>query len=175
MGLWKKLMGREEDSADAFGQPGGGASVEPAAPAAGGTPLVSFQSTPAEATWSSVTVNGQPLPPEQAQAFTGAFEQLGNLASLGASQVIDLRGRPEIREQVLSAIGEHASDPAALQNAVMSALQAAGVAAGQPLAATTGEAEDPLDRLKKLDELHKAGALTDAEFEAQKKKLLEEL
>jgi Short C-terminal domain len=34
------------------------------------------------------------------------------------------------------------------------------------------EAEDPLDRLKKLDELHKAGVLSDSEFEEQKAKLL---
>ena len=42
----------------------------------------------------------------------------------------------------------------------------AGAAAGAP------EAEDPLDRLKKLDELHKAGVLSDSEFEEQKAKLL---
>src|SRR3954449_12252482 len=121
MGLWKKLTGREE-SADAFGPRGAAASV---APPPAGTPLVSFQSPPTQASWSSVTVNGQSLPPEQAQAFTSAFEQLGNVASIGASQVIDLRGQPEIREQVLGAISQHSDDPAALQSAVMSALQAA--------------------------------------------------
>ena len=35
-------------------------------------------------------------------------------------------------------------------------------------------AEDPLDRIKKLNDLRHAGALTDAEFEAQKKKILGE-
>jgi hypothetical protein len=35
------------------------------------------------------------------------------------------------------------------------------------------QSQDPLDRLSKLADLHERGALTDAEFEAQKKKLLE--
>jgi Short C-terminal domain len=48
---------------------------------------------------------------------------------------------------------------------------------GDPAAATAPApaAADPLDRLKKLDELHKAGAVTDAEFEAKKQQLLAEL
>jgi hypothetical protein len=32
--------------------------------------------------------------------------------------------------------------------------------------------EDPLDRIKKLNDLRVAGALTDAEFEQQKAKIL---
>jgi hypothetical protein len=36
-------------------------------------------------------------------------------------------------------------------------------------------AEDPLDRLKKLDELHKAGVVTDAEFAAKKAELLSDV
>jgi hypothetical protein len=36
------------------------------------------------------------------------------------------------------------------------------------------DTEDPLDRLKKLNDLRVAGALTDAEFEAQKAKILGE-
>lgn len=38
---------------------------------------------------------------------------------------------------------------------------------------TSSEKRDVYDELAKLDELHKKGVLTDAEFEAQKKKLLE--
>jgi hypothetical protein len=34
------------------------------------------------------------------------------------------------------------------------------------------KADDPLDRLSKLADLHERGALTDAEFEAEKHKLL---
>jgi membrane protease subunit (stomatin/prohibitin family) len=47
-----------------------------------------------------------------------------------------------------------------------------GNGAPAPAAAAPPAAEDPLDRLKKLDELRASGALSDAEFEAQKAKLL---
>jgi hypothetical protein len=176
MGLWKKLLGREEQSADAFGQPTE-ASVE-AAPSSVSTPLMSFQSAPMEASWSTVMVNGKPLPPDQAQAFTSAFEQVGNLASLGASQVIDLRHSPELREQVLGAMRDHAGDAAALQGAVLAALQGVSGQIAQPPAAGAvppAEGGDPLERLKKLDALRQQGVLTDDEFTAQKKKLLAEL
>ena len=51
---------------------------------------------------------------------------------------------------------------------------------GDPLAAAAAPAgapaaEDPLDRLRKLDELHKAGVVTEAEFEAKKQQLLAEM
>ncbi len=170
MGLFKKLLGREDEEADAFGK------IQEAAAA---NPLVSFQSHPTEATWSTVMVNGKPLAPDQANAFTSAFEQLGNLASMGSTQVVDLRNVPGLRDQVLGAMQDHANDPAALQSAVLSALQAA--APQVPELQTTGAASpaapvaDPLDRLKKLDGLRHQGAITDDEFQAQKKKLLEEL
>ncbi len=45
--------------------------------------------------------------------------------------------------------------------------------AGDPGRAATTPA-DPLDRLAKLHKLHLAGALTEAEYEAQKAKLLAE-
>jgi hypothetical protein len=60
---------------------------------------------------------------------------------------------------------------------VLSALGQAGVAVPGGTPASGGAApaaEDPLDRLKKLNDLRQAGALTDAEFEAQKAKILAE-
>jgi Short C-terminal domain len=48
-------------------------------------------------------------------------------------------------------------------------------AAAAAAPAAPAAAEDPLDRLKKLDELHKAGVVTDAEFEAKKADLLSDL
>src|SRR4051794_7704757 len=51
----------------------------------------------------------------------------------------------------------------------MTGMGARAAAAAAPAAPA---AEDPLDRLKKLDELHKAGVVTDAEFEAKKAELL---
>jgi Short C-terminal domain len=42
----------------------------------------------------------------------------------------------------------------------------------EPAAAPAAPAADPLEELKKLGELRAAGVLTDAEFEAQKAKIL---
>jgi Short C-terminal domain len=181
MGFWKRLLGREE-STNPFGQPDETAvevtpSTSPPPPSAGvSTPLVSIESGPMHQTWTSVTVNGKPVPPEQAEAFTAAFEQLGNLASAGSSQVVDLTGRPELRDKVLGAMREHSDDPMALQNAVFEALGAAGPKAEPPAepAAPPGK-PDPYEQLRKLDELRDQGVLTDAEFEAKKKQLLDRL
>ncbi len=52
-------------------------------------------------------------------------------------------------------------------------LAAAAAPAVVTVAAPTAPA-DPLDQIKKLNDLRQAGALTDEEFEAQKKKLLTE-
>jgi hypothetical protein len=167
MSLWKRLLGREEDPADPFGRE-----------EQHGEPIVSFESTPTEATWTSVTVNGQPVPPEQADAFRSAFEQLGNVASLGASQVIDLRGIPGLRDAVLGAMRDHAGEPAALQEAVLRALREHGVAAGSippPSGPSPAPARDPVERLRELGRLRDQGVLTEAEFEAQKKRVLGEL
>jgi FMN phosphatase YigB (HAD superfamily) len=41
-----------------------------------------------------------------------------------------------------------------------------------PAAAPAAEAPDMMEQLKQLGELHTSGVLTDAEFEAQKAKLL---
>ncbi len=64
-----------------------------------------------------------------------------------------------------------------IENAINDAMQMAEAYqqnALQQMAAAT-PAEDPLDRIKKLNDLRQAGALTDAEFEAQKKKILGEV
>jgi Short C-terminal domain len=44
--------------------------------------------------------------------------------------------------------------------------------AAAPAAPAAGGTDDKLDQLKQLGELHTAGVLTDAEFEAQKAKIL---
>ena len=44
--------------------------------------------------------------------------------------------------------------------------------AAAPAAAPAEPAADPLEQLKQLGELHASGVLTDAEFEAQKAKIL---
>jgi hypothetical protein len=51
---------------------------------------------------------------------------------------------------------------------------AVAAGAATPAVIAPGIAADPLDRIKKLQELRESGALTDAEFEQQKAKLLAE-
>jgi hypothetical protein len=46
---------------------------------------------------------------------------------------------------------------------------------GDPAAAAAAAPPDPLDRLKKLDELHTAGVLTDAEFAEKKAAVLAQI
>ena len=65
-----------------------------------------------------------------------------------------------------------------LENVISEAMQVAEAyqqSAIQQMGAAAAPAGDPLDRIKKLNDLRKAGALTDAEFEAEKKKILGEL
>lgn len=70
----------------------------------------------------------------------------------GGTQVIDASNIPGLKDDLLAALGQHGIH---VEQAAM-------------------QAEDPLDRLEKLAKLHTSGVLTDAEFAAQKKKLLGE-
>ena len=51
--------------------------------------------------------------------------------------------------------------------------QQAAPAAAPAAPAAGGMSQDAIDQLKQLGELHEQGVLTDAEFEAQKQKLLQ--
>ena len=53
-----------------------------------------------------------------------------------------------------------------------SVMESAGFPSGAPAAAAPPAGDDTLDRLAKLGELRDKGVLTDAEFEAQKAKIL---
>jgi hypothetical protein len=104
----------------------------------------------------------------------------GGLAINPGSTVIDARNVPGLREELLKAVadaqGGGATGEAEVQAAVMRAMQAGAVieTPGLTSAPAAAAAEDPLDRIKKLNDLRLAGALTDAEFEAQKAKILAE-
>jgi hypothetical protein len=106
----------------------------------------------------------------------------------GGSTVIDARNVPGLRDEVLKAVEDlRSGKPAAqaeLQAAVMKAWSQAAAASGTSIPAITAAmsgqaqppaAEDPLEKIKKLNELRIAGALTDAEFEAEKAKLLDQI
>jgi hypothetical protein len=69
------------------------------------------------------------------------------------------------REQIRALFGPQADTITGMGNG--------GVAA--PVAVAAPPAADPLDRLRKLDELHKTGVLSDAEFAAKKAEILSEI
>ena len=115
----------------------------------------------------------------------------GGVSVTGGAAVIDARNVPGLRDEFLKAIADTQSGNPAGQaemqaaiakamsagNALTTGLPGAGVpGAGLPGAGLPGGAapatEDPLDRVKKLNDLRLSGALTDAEFEAQKAKIL---
>jgi len=60
-------------------------------------------------------------------------------------------------------------------NAKRAAAPAFTSAASPPFAVNSGAGEDAAVRISKLADLHKAGAITDAEFAAKKRELLERL
>jgi hypothetical protein len=136
-----------------------------------------------------VTINGEPLPPNPAAPAspgdpTNPAAPMGFTTRAvidGGTTVIDARGVPGLRDELLKAVSDvrAGGNPAELQAAVMKAMSQGMAVAGQapalPGAAPAPPQEDPLDRLEKLNELRQSGALTDAEFEAQKTKLLGEL
>jgi Short C-terminal domain len=100
---------------------------------------------------------------DPAAAITGL---LGGLGSISDATVIDTRNDPAMREQILGMLSAQGVDVQALR------AQAAASAQGLESAAPEPTAPDPLDRLEKLGQLHSSGVLTDAEFAAQKAKIL---
>jgi hypothetical protein len=101
----------------------------------------------------------------------------GVTANVEGMQVIDASGIPGLRDQVLKAVSDAqtSGDTSELRDVVMGAIgQSGAMAGGGPTPAATASS-DPLDRLKKLNDLRVAGALTDAEFAAEKAKILGEV
>jgi hypothetical protein len=150
LALARFAQGRGRTSASS---PFGDLSTGSASP---GRPSVTFTST------------GTPDPQEIAAALRAA---IGNATTTthvevvdGGKRVIDARDVPGLREAVLKALSDHGVD---LEHA---ASTAAGESAA-PSPAPSGPAHD-LELLEHLTELHEAGALTDAEFEAAKRRIL---
>lgn len=126
-----------------------------------------------------------------AQAIAGATAGATPIASttfstvIPGQTVIDARNVPGLRDEMLKAVADMAAggNPAELQEAIAKAMsqgQALNVPPGTTIPGATGvlgtapisAAPDPLDQLEKLNELRKSGALTQAEFDAQKAKIL---
>jgi hypothetical protein len=98
---------------------------------------------------------------EPGQAIAGL---LGGLGGMGGATVIDTRNDPSMREQMLAMLKAQGVDVEAIRAG--SSAPAASAPGADPAAM------DPLDRLEKLGQLHASGVLTDAEFAAQKAKIL---
>jgi Short C-terminal domain len=147
-----------------------------------GTAIPDSQSvTMGESGWTS---------PTDSDRARQALEQLGidpGEATIGRrTETIDLRGSGH-REQVEEVLRQHGIDPnqggqtvdaskvPGLQNALLSVLMGAGFRipnAGGFGGGISGPEQDPLAVIEELDRRRDAGEITDAEFEAHKKRLL---
>jgi hypothetical protein len=129
--------------------------------AAAGAPTAALGGTPAA---PAVTMTGQ-NPAAQA-AVQAVLAQNG----MGGQGVVDLRGRPEVREQVFAALEAQGIDTTAMRAAVTAREAATGAGVAASPAPSGG---DPIERLEKLGKLRDSGVLSAEEFEQQKKKILE--
>lgn len=143
-----------------------------------------------ESGWSSTEGSGetQQIPDEAKEAL----EQLGidpskaNVEVEQSNQTIDLRGTGA-RDEIEKVLREHGIDPdekgqtidasskPGLQEAILAALFKRGVDIPNAGGFGGGVAPPPQDNVAQLEHLAKkreAGEITDAEFEAQKRKLL---
>jgi hypothetical protein len=145
----------------------------------GGLPAVtvSVVDSPQNPTSSTPPPGSSTTPPEGTVAPVTART---TMRIDGGAAVIDARNVPGLRLELLDVIS-HGSNPAEIQDIVLKAMsEAQAFTAGMPpltggaITPISPPAEDPLDRLKKLNDLRVSGALTDAEFEAQKAKILGE-
>ena len=121
--------------------------------------------------------------------FGGAFTQPGAMPG-GAEPAVDLRNDPELRGKIEKVIGreltpgtterlDFASDPAMgaqvmaviAQHQAELQMRAMNPAASAPAAAGDASA-DVVSQIERLDALRQSGALSQEEFDEQKKKLL---
>jgi hypothetical protein len=124
--------------------------------------------------------------------FAGAAPTPGDGAAQGVTPVIDMRNDPELRRKIEEVLGRElipgstetiATEDPMLQLRIMQVVQEhmaqlagqapVGTATQAPGVTGSGQAgEDSLARLERLAALRAAGALTDAEFEAEKRKII---
>lgn len=118
--------------------------------------------------------------------LAGMLGGTGQVQAAGATPTIDMRNDPELRAKLEQVLGrkltpgtsetiDTSSDPALamqiMQVVQQHHLEKAGMAQPQPEAGS----DDALSKLERLAKLRDSGALTDAEFEAEKKQLLEDI
>jgi hypothetical protein len=109
---------------------------------------------------------------EQMRAGGAASFPAGAMGGMGTPQIIDMSGGAADPEKIAAAMakvqemfGVDMSGAAAAY-----AAQPGAAAAAAPAGAATSD--DTIEKLERLEELHKSGTLTDAEFEVQKQRIL---
>jgi hypothetical protein len=126
------------------------------------------------AEWSDVPVTIDPGRPDKVEILwdeipSGLAEVTGRLHAAGDDLRSQIAAAPAsdaaMFQQLISAAIPDAGQRAAVQQQIASALQ------GSP-AVPQPAAPDPLDQLEQLAKLRDAGALTDAEFAAEKARVL---
>ena len=173
MGLFR----RKKDEGNGLGSPVDlSAQISP-------QPVPGAPAAPAAAAMPGVPPEAQEAMAKLQQAFPGATMNV-------STRVIDASHNPELRSQVIGAIetatGQDidgdgkiaggAAAPAAAAGGVQSfsVVTPAGFT-NVPMPGGTQSAEDQtISKLERLAALHTSGALTDAEFQAEKAKLLSE-
>jgi len=91
---------------------------------------------------------------------------IGRKLEPGTEQTIDTSNDPALAARIMQVVQQHAAEKAA------GATGAAGAAASDQ---ATGAGGDALSKLERLAKLRDAGALTDAEFNEEKRQLLDEI
>lgn len=173
MGLFDFLRGKDERAIPEPGTPEFEAAVQ-------GSAIPDSQSVEMGASgWTSPSSADDALKQLGIDAGQAQVQQ-------GGSQTLDLRGTGA-RENVEEVLREHGIDPdkegqtvdastvPGLQKAIFAALGASGLKipnAGGFAGGISPPKVDPLAQVEYLDKKRDAGEITDAEFEAQKKKLL---
>ena len=81
----------------------------------------------------------------------------------GTEQTIDVSTDPAMAARIMAVVQQHQAEIAA------------GAAAGAQSGAASGGGDDALSKLERLAKLRDSGALTDSEFDQEKRQLLDEL
>lgn len=91
-------------------------------------------------------------------------------------QQLDARQYPGLQEEIQRLVADGWRDPEALKSAVQDTLRAHGVqtSPGMPGASAAATA-DPVERLRKLDELRRYSMIDESEYQRQRQRILDSL
>ena len=99
---------------------------------------------------------------------------LGHPIETGKPETLDFSQDPQKAAQVMQIVQQHQLEKMGMSGAATTGALGAAAIAGTPPAQPAAD-DDALSKLERLAKLHEAGALTDAEFETEKRQLLGEI